>query len=48
MFGIVFATLYVSPRIAVPRRATNIKFLINPVTREAIVPNAMVEVALNK
>jgi hypothetical protein len=34
--------------MAVPRSAASIKFLINPVTREAIVPTAITEEALNK
>ena len=41
----VFATLYVSPNIAVPRSATSKRFLINPVIRDAIVPTAMTELA---
>ena len=43
----VFATLYVSPKIAVPSKATINKLRIRPVILETIVPTAITEVARN-
>ena len=42
MLGIVFATLYVSAKSAVPKTATMSKPRINPVMRERIVPMAII------
>ena len=42
IFGIVFATLKVSPSKVVPRTATKSNPRANPVIRETIVPTAMI------
>ena len=47
MLGIVFATLYVSPNMAVPSKATISKLRINPVILETTVPAAITVVARN-
>ena len=47
ILGIVFATLYVSARRAVPRTATIKIPRIKPVMREKMVPRAMIPEARN-